>query len=437
MVAFPDWINMRTRSGMPGPRGRFLPGGSIEFNNNPISWMTRARRDFGDVVRIDRDRIFLSDPEAVHEILIETNKSYLIESAFAAGRKGDAILTESVPSFMDIRGDVRRGATKSAIQSHLERLAKSIAAGVRERANQEVDVLREVQHILSCVNVDYCMGSDPESASISGLVEQHFWASIELVNSGETHWPWEKRLLVDRVRGINGELKEQLRSVVRRRKKEGTADHPVDFLDYLIADSNPLNESRTVSSLRLMLLGSHAIPATALTWILLHLAEEPYLAEMARQELCAARSFGQHPGEGAPFSLAVIKEALRLHPPTWVIARRTLREVSLSGYRIPAGQQLLFSPYLIHRDERSWVAPERFDPQRWLRNMPHPRYSYLPFSMGSRGCPGVHMGMMQSLLFVSEILRNYTLRMPSLHEVDERFEALLLPGGLRGAWVSL
>ncbi len=35
------------------------------------------------------------------------------------------------------------------------------------------------------------------------------------------------------------------------------------------------------------------------------------------------------------------------------------------GWRLRAGDSLMFSPYLIHRDPRWWHEPERIDPDRW------------------------------------------------------------------------
>ncbi len=45
----------------------------------------------------------------------------------------------------------------------------------------------------------------------------------------------------------------------------------------------------------------------------------------------------------------VVREALRLYPPGWVIPRTCTRPVSLAGRGLPAGAIVVFSPYILHR----------------------------------------------------------------------------------------
>lgn len=90
-------------------------------------------------------------------------------------------------------------------------------------------------------------------------------------------------------------------------------------------------------------------------------------------------------------------ESLRMYPPMFLIDRKCVRPYTFE----PAApdkqplkvepEQVLFIPaYAIHRDEKYYPEPERFDPERFSEeNKPkiHPG-SYIPFGIGPRNCMG-------------------------------------------------
>jgi cytochrome P450 len=92
-----------------------------------------------------------------------------------------------------------------------------------------------------------------------------------------------------------------------------------------------------------------------------------------------------HPAVAAAASASdIVDEALRLYPPFYLLARHAAEPIALRGAPIPAGTTVLVSPYLAHRDPRSFADPDTFAPARW-RNRPSPG-AYLPFGAGPRAC---------------------------------------------------
>jgi cytochrome P450 len=107
---------------------------------------------------------------------------------------------------------------------------------------------------------------------------------------------------------------------------------------------------------------------------------------------------------------------MRLYPPVYTIGRQLLEDFELGGYTFTKGDTLLFVQWVTQRSERCFPDALRFDPDRWLpeRAQSIHKYAYFPFGGGPRICIGNHFAMMEAVLVLATLIREY------------RFE--LLPG---------
>ena len=65
------------------------------------------------------------------------------------------------------------------------------------------------------------------------------------------------------------------------------------------------------------------------------------------------------------FTTMVVKEATRLYPPVYGIARLAQEGDVVLGYGIPPGATVVVSPWATHRHPGFWDEPEQFDPERF------------------------------------------------------------------------
>ena len=115
------------------------------------------------------------------------------------------------------------------------------------------------------------------------------------------------------------------------------------------------------------------VDGLSLLWALVHLAQDPDLADAIANDAPEVN--------GAPgLATAVALETQRLYPELPFLYRTTSRDLDFGAITISAQATLLFSPFLLHRDERLWDEPTRFDPSRF-RNGGHPDH-FLPFGLG-------------------------------------------------------
>ena len=105
----------------------------------------------------------------------------------------------------------------------------------------------------------------------------------------------------------------------------------------------------------------------------------------------------------------VVREALRLYPPGWVIPRICTRPVTLAGRTLPAGSIVVFSPYVLHRRPDLYPEPHRFDPGRWLTPAPAQKASYLPFGAGATRCIGEEFGLAEATLILASMAARWDL----------------------------
>ena len=109
---------------------------------------------------------------------------------------------------------------------------------------------------------------------------------------------------------------------------------------------------------------------------------------------------------------AVLDETLRLYPPAFPIGREALGADSVAGHPVRRGDVILIAPWLLHRHEKLWDAPNAFIPSRFLPGAPPPdRFAYLPFGVGPRVCIGAHFALVEATLALAKIVGRFRVEL--------------------------
>jgi len=177
----------------------------------------------------------------------------------------------------------------------------------------------------------------------------------------------------------------------------------VDFMDGL------------VSNLKVFLFAGHDTTASTICFMIHELSKHPDCLQKLRAE--HDELLGSDPSNASavlresphlmyqlPYTTAVVKETLRLHPLAAtmrvapeefrLVCKDTNREFPLHGF-----SGWLSAP-LVATDERYWVEPLKFIPERWTvpeGDPLHPsnRDAWAPFSLGPRNCLGMELALME------------------------------------------
>ncbi len=107
---------------------------------------------------------------------------------------------------------------------------------------------------------------------------------------------------------------------------------------------------------------------------------------------------------------AVCKEVLRLCPDIPFAVRRASSDDAIGPWRLPAGTTIGLGIYLLHRRAASFPEPDRFIPERFLTSHP-PRFEYLPFGGGRRGCVAGPLFVFLEKLILAAALESFEFRL--------------------------
>ena len=212
----------------------------------------------------------------------------------------------------------------------------------------------------------------------------------------------------------------------RRRLLASRETPPTDILTLLLSAQDPqtgraISEDDVRANIVTFIGAGHETTANALTWTLYLLSQAPDWREKVEAEIdaCFHPSAPNDAAENLPVAKAVLEEALRLYPPAAILSREAIDDDILAGRRIPAGTVVTVSPFLLHRHHLLWEDPGSFNPDRFLgpKREAIDRYAYIPFGAGPRVCIGMGFAMLEALIVLGHLLREFRFDLAPGHPV--------------------
>ncbi|MED6182048.1 hypothetical protein PIB30_025124 [Stylosanthes scabra] len=214
---------------------------------------------------------------------------------------------------------------------------------------------------------------------------------------------------------IDGAMEERIR--LRDSKPGCYSQEFNDALDSLLdlvdEESSEFNRHDVVPLLMDLFVASIDTTSSTLEWAMAELMHNPTKLHKVREELHQLLGQNEEVEEShitkLPYINAIVKETLRLHPPTpLLVPHKANGDVELGGFTVPKNAQILINVWSIGRDSHIWANPNSFEPERFLDSeidFKGKNFELIPFGSGRRICPGLPLAsrslsfMLASLLY--------------------------------------
>ncbi len=114
-----------------------------------------------------------------------------------------------------------------------------------------------------------------------------------------------------------------------------------------------------------------------------------------------------------PYLQALLCEVLRISCVFPRVATNAISDTTIGGYHIPKGT-LVGNIARVHHDEREWLEPDVFKPERFLDSEEKyvgwtKLHGFMPFGLGRRECTGQSLARIVMLTFGSTLLHRYEI----------------------------
>ncbi|MFJ9774034.1 cytochrome P450 [Kitasatospora sp. NPDC101157] len=437
---------MSQQAGATVPRmtgGWPLIGHSLDLVRRPLEFVEELRGQGRIVVfRLGtRSAYMVNDPLLVREVLVGKQRQF--EKGGPLFRQSGTLLGNGLAASNGaLHRRQRRLAQPAFHHAEVARYAEAVSRLAAQRRDSwrnglTVDLSRELHDLtMDILAGTLFRGLSPERAEdirrslpelIAGVARRAF-VPIGFVHKLPLPVNRRERDALRRLFGL-------VDGLIRSYREDGT-DHG-DLLSRFMFARDPetgaaMDDRQIHDEIRSMMVAGTETSATVLHWALIVLSRHPDVERRVRSEVdevLAGRAATYQDLPRLEYLGRVVQETLRMYPVGWLLTRRAVARVQLGDHVIPAGADVFFSPYGLHRDPASFPDPGAFDPDRWSPAPPHPvpREAYIPFGTGVRKCIGESFAHVEVMVILATLLTRWEFRPVTANALEPAAASTLRP----------
>lgn len=396
-----------------------------EFPRNPLRSLPRSL--YENDILVLRPKVpnvtfcWITGPQLVEDVLVKhanlLNKSRVEKRVFAKG-VGDSVLTADMDHWKWQRRVMAPLFRHQQILEYVPQMAEAAARqvaiwrdagpGVRNIEEDMTEATLAVIMMTMLGSRDMEVGHRIMTATERYLSKSSWEAASAILRLPE----WFPHPGTWRMNSSAREIRKIMADLIAARRASGGQDE--DLLGRLLVacdpeTGQPMDDEVLINNLSTLLLAGHETTAKALTWTLYLLARAPDWQKAVREEVAAVTGGGPVAAEHIDrlqVTTRVIKESMRLYPPVPVISRVNTQFIRAGEENLPAGTNIIFPAYAVHRHRKYWRDPDRFDPDRFLpeKEKAISRTQYMPFGAGPRVCIGQGFAMMEAVVLLAAFI---------------------------------
>lgn len=394
------------------------PAEAFDLNTTELSFPKVAEyiKQYGDICLIKpvsrtQNSYLVNSPDAVKSILVKNHENYAKGPGFERVKMllGNGIIVSDGAYWRKQRRMIQPAFSRKSIDEFAKKMQTANLkwlAEWEEKAKQDSTInITEEMSELSLEIILRALFSD----DLDKLIKQEGGNPFSILTDDLTR---DLQLAV-RFRALKI-LVQQL--IDERRQQPQEYD---DFLDAFMKaidkdSSEHMADNEIIDEVMTLIIAGHETGATTLNWAWYLVSQAPEVedklhAEVDRVVSGVVPSF-EEVGE-LQYTRQIIEEALRLYPPVWLYSRTAINDDKIEGFDVPAGTNIFFSPYYLHRHPAYWKQPEVFMPERFSPEQVKQRhkFAFIPFSAGPRRCIGDYFSIVEMQIHLATMAKKFRL----------------------------
>jgi enediyne biosynthesis protein E7 len=418
----------------PGPRGVELLRMLIDFYRDPLGMFAETARKYGDLFRIEVGpyRVYVvAQPQHAKHILQDNNHNYEIGGVFdrTTSIVGQGLTTSNGGEWLQQRRRVQTAFNHERVEYFAAAIPKLfVDVSAQWTPGKPFDILQELlslnHRILGKMlfSVEWDTPDHPLVQAL-GTVREYMNRRVGALFTMPESVPTRRNRAFGAasevlIGFIDAEI-EARRAGIRR---------PEDVLTALVETGMDKHQLR--DEIITLLFAAYEDAANGLSWALLLLDQHPDIMKKLLNEVDPALKDGLPTMKtGLPFTRMVLREAMRLYPPTWGLLRDSIFDDEIDGHFIPGGSIVYVNVHMIHRSPQFWDDPDSFIPARFANDgsTQRSRFAYIPFGGGPRQCIGADFALLQMQLILATLVQRFTVRLVPGQRVELDARSSLRP----------
>ncbi|KAL0366185.1 UNVERIFIED_CONTAM: Abscisic acid 8'-hydroxylase [Sesamum radiatum] len=403
----------------PGSLGWPYIGETLQlYSQDPNVFFSTRQRRYGEIFKthiLGCPCVMLASPEAARFVLI--TQAHLFKPTYPKSKENligpRALFFHQGEYHMRLRKLVQGSLYPDSI--------RRLVADIEELTVSALDSWSDHGGVINTFNEMKKLSFEVGILATFGRLDQHYKDELKknyvIVDRGYNSFPTNlpgtryQKAIKARKR-----LSKILSSITRERRERKSAVEK-DLLSCLLNSKDDkgetLSEDQIADNIIGVLFAAQDTTASAMTWVLKYLHDNPKLLEAVKAE---QKAIYQSNGSGRshlawnqtrnmPITHKVILESLRMASIISFTFREAVTDVEYKGYLIPKGWKVMPLFRNIHHNPEFFPEPQRFDPARF--EGPLKPNTFMPFGSGIHACPGNELAKLEMLILVHHLASRF------------------------------
>ncbi|KAK9166404.1 hypothetical protein Scep_001595 [Stephania cephalantha] len=405
----------------PGPVGWPFIGETLQlYSQDPNIFFANKQKRYGEIFKshiLGCPCVMLASPEAARFVLV--TQAHLFKPTYPKSKEKligpSALFFHQGDYHTRLRRLVQGSLSPDAIRSlvpHIESIAiSSLEAWAEDRIINTFQEMKKFSFDVGIIALFGCLDS---------YYKEELKKNYSIVDKGYNSFPTNIPGTAYSNAFLARKRLSQIVSEIIIKRKEKRLERK-DLLGCLMNSKDEKGQSLTDDQIADNIIGvlfaAQDTTASALTWVLKFLHDNPKLLEGVKAEQIAiyeSNGLGKRPLTWAQarsmiLTYRVILESLRMASIISFTFREAVADVEYKGYLIPKGWKVLPLFRNIHHNPEFFLDPQKFDPSRFAvyKNVAPKPNTFMPFGNGVHACPGNELAKLEMLILIHHLVAKF------------------------------